>query len=144
MDGVPADLDQNAHQVDDGLVRSSNAREPGRAPNALSRSSQRNADMAQINQDQIRETSMFNKSEIENMMARCVDEIWEKHDTDGNGVKSNEEIKHILRKLVSDMSEGGEINEAEFEQSYRKIKRNSHGAIDKINMVQWLKTMVQG
>ena len=100
--------------------------------------------MAQINQDQIRETSMFNKSEIENMMARCVDEIWEKHDTDGYGVKSNEEIKHILRKLVSDMSEGGEINEAEFEQSYRKIKRNSRGAIDKINMVQWLKTMVQG
>lgn len=87
---------------------------------------------------------MFNKSEIENMMAKCVDEIWEKHDTDGNGVKSNEEIKHILRKLVLDTSEGGELNEVEFEQSFRKIKRNSHGAIDKIDMVQWLKTMVQG
>ena len=87
---------------------------------------------------------MFNKSEIENMMAKCVDEIWEKHDTDGNGVKSSEEIKHILHKLISDTSECGEINEAEFEQSYRKIKRNSHGAIDKIDMVQWLKTMIQG
>ena len=47
-----------------------------------------------------------------------------------------------MRRLVLDMSEGGDFNEAEFEQSYRKIKRNSHGAIDKIDMVYWLKTMV--
>ena len=100
--------------------------------------------MAQVNQDQIRETSMFNKSEIENMMAKCVDEIWVKHDTDGNSVKNNEEIKRIVRKLVSDMSEGGDLNEVEFEQSYRKIKMNSNGTIDKVDMIQWLKTMVEG
>ena len=35
-------------------------------------------------------------SEIDMVISKCVDEIWGKYDTDGNGNLDKEETKHIM------------------------------------------------
>ena len=57
---------------------------------------------------------MFNKSEIENMMAKCVDEIWEMFDDDGNGTFDVDETTDFIKHTLSEMGESPDYAEAGF------------------------------
>ena len=80
---------------------------------------------------------MAQNSEIDNVIAKCVDEIWGKYDTDGNGNLDKDETKRFVRDSLSDISEG--FNEKDFDQCFREFDKDNSGTIEKGEMVQFIK-----
>ena len=78
-------------------------------------------------------------SEIDNVIAKCVDEIWSKYDTDGNGNLDKEETKQFVRDTLSDMSDGAGFNDEDFDQCFREFDKDNSGTIEKGEMVQFIK-----
>ena len=46
-------------------------------------------------------------SEIDQVISKCVDEIWTKYDDDGNGYLDKDETKRFVKDTLRDMTEGG-------------------------------------
>ena len=78
-------------------------------------------------------------SEIDNVIAKCVDEIWGKYDTDGNGNLDKDETKQFVRDTLSDMSDGAGFNDEDFDQCFREFDKDGSGTIEKGEMVQFIK-----
>ena len=78
-------------------------------------------------------------SEIDQVISKCVDEIWGKYDTDGNGNLDKDETKQFVRDTLSDMSDGTGFNDEDFDQCFREFDKDNSGTIEKTEMVQFIK-----
>ena len=78
-------------------------------------------------------------SEIDNVSAQCVDEMWGEYDTDGNGNLDKDETKQFVRDTLSDMSDGAGFNDDDFDQCFREFDKDGSGTIEKTEMVQFIK-----
>ena len=90
-------------------------------------------------QRRLNEVKMAQNSEIDNVIAKCVDEIWSKYDTDGNGNLDKDETKQFVRDTLSDMSDGAGFNDEDFDQCFREFDKDGSGTIEKGEMVQFIK-----
>ena len=55
-------------------------------------------------------------SEIDNVIGKCVDEIWSKYDDDNSGELDKEETKLFVQDTLADMSNDKGFNDDEFEK----------------------------
>ena len=77
------------------------------------------------------------------MIAKCVDEIWGQYDTDNSGSLDKEETKKFVMETLKDMSSGdggnGEVNDADFEQTFKEFDKDGNGTIEKDEMAAFIK-----
>ena len=78
-------------------------------------------------------------SEIDSVIEKCVEEIWNKYDDDGNGYLDKEETKHFVKDTLTDMSDGVGFNDDDFDQCFREFDKDNSGTIEKAEMVQFIK-----
>ena len=78
-------------------------------------------------------------NEIEQVIAKCVDEIWKKYDDDDNGYLDKEETKKFVKDTLSDMSDGAGFNDDDFDQCFNEFDNDKSGTIEKAEMVQFIK-----
>ena len=82
-------------------------------------------------------------SEVESVIARCVDEIWGKYDRDGNGNLDKEETKQFVRETLSDMADGASFNESDFDMCFREFDKDNSGTIEKDEMYSFIKSVAK-
>ena len=80
-------------------------------------------------------------TEIDNVIAKCVDEIWSKYDDDNNGYLDKEETKAFVKDTLSDMSDGAGFNDDDFDQCFKEFDKDGSGTIEKTEMVQFIKSV---
>ena len=54
-------------------------------------------------------------NEIDAVIAKCVDEIWDKYDVDNSGALDKEETKKFVQDTLSDMPDGAGFNDDDFD-----------------------------
>ena len=77
-------------------------------------------------------------AEIDNVISKCVDEIWSKYDDDGNGYLDKEETKRFVQDTLADM-DAASFNDDDFDQCFREFDKDGSGTIEKGEMVQFIK-----
>ena len=59
---------------------------------------------------------MSNTVDVDAVIAKCVAEIWNEYDKDGNNCLDQTETRKFMEKTLSEMSgAGGEISDADFD-----------------------------
>ena len=78
-------------------------------------------------------------SEIDQVIGKCVEEIWAKYDNDNSGALDKDETKKFVQDTLADMSEGGGFSDADFEQCFKEFDKDGSGTIEKAEMVAFIK-----
>ena len=77
---------------------------------------------------------------VNDVINKCVDEIWSKYDTDNSGALDKEETKKFVSETLQDMSAGdGGVDESEFEKTFNEFDKDGNGTIEKDEMVAFIK-----
>ena len=82
---------------------------------------------------------MSDSNEIDQVIQKCVDEIWTKYDDDNSGALDKEETKKFVQDTLSDMSDGAGFNDGDFDQCFAEFDKDGSGTIEKSEMVQFIK-----
>ena len=78
-------------------------------------------------------------SEIDNVIGKCVDEIWSKYDDDNNGYLDKQETKRFVQDTLADMADGAGFNDDDFDQCFREFDKDGSDTIERGEMVQFIK-----
>ena len=60
-------------------------------------------------------------TEIDSVIAKCVDGIWGMYDTNGNGKLDKNETKRFVCDVIADISDGAGINDEDFDRCFREF-----------------------
>ena len=82
---------------------------------------------------------MADSNEIDQVIQKCVDEIWTKYDQDNSGALDKEETKKFVQDTLSDMADGAGFNDDDFDQCFREFDQDGSGTIEKGEMVRFIK-----
>ena len=77
---------------------------------------------------------------VEQVIAKIVDEIWAKYDDDNNGYLDKTETKQFVRDTLGEMTDGDamEGNDDEFEACFAEFDEDGSGTIEKAEMVKFI------
>jgi len=78
-------------------------------------------------------------SEIDSVIAKCVDEIWSKYDNDNSGFLDKEETRRFVMDTLSDMADGAGFSDGDFDQCFAEFDKDGSGTIEKREMVDFIK-----
>ena len=78
-------------------------------------------------------------SEIDQVIAKCVDEIWAKYDVDNSGALDKEETKKFVQDTLSDMQDGAAFSDDDFDKCFQEFDNDNSGTIEKGEMVTFIK-----
>ena len=73
-------------------------------------------------------------SEIDAVISKCVDEIWEKYDKDNSGLLDKEETRRFVMDTLSDMADGASFADSDFDQCFAEFDKDGSGTIEKNEM----------
>ena len=79
------------------------------------------------------------KSICDIVIKRCVDDIWDKYDNDGNGVLDKEETKQFVIEQLQEIEEGKQFDDDDFDECFRNFDVDGSGTIDQAEMVEFIK-----
>ena len=74
-------------------------------------------------------------AEIDSVIAKCVDEIWEKYDNDNSGALDKDETKRFVQDTLTDMADGAGFSDTDFDQCFSEFDKDNSGTIEKNEMV---------
>ena len=77
--------------------------------------------------------------EIDDIIRKCVNEIWIKFDRDDSGALDKEETKIFVVDTLSDMSDGAVFSDTDFDACFREFDKDGLGTIGKTEMVAFIK-----
>ena len=80
-------------------------------------------------------------SEIDGVIAKCVDEIWAKYDNDDSGALDKDETKRFVQDTLQDMADGAGFSDPDFDQCFTEFDKDGSGTIEKNEMVAFIKTV---
>ena len=80
-------------------------------------------------------------SNIEEVIKKCVDDIWNEYDKDGSGALDKEETKLFVKKTLCDMSgvDGDDFSNEDFEACFKEFDKDGNGTIEKDEMAVFIK-----
>lgn len=78
-------------------------------------------------------------SDIDEIINKCIDEIWKNYDKDNSGFLDKQEAKNFIKNTLSEMGEDGEFSEADFEACFREFDKDGNGAISREEMKIFIK-----
>ena len=73
------------------------------------------------------------------VLKRCVEDIWDQYDNDGNGVLDKEETKRFVVEQLEEIEEGRMFDDDDFDECFRNFDVDGSGTIDKLEMVEFIK-----
>ena len=86
--------------------------------------------------------------ETDDIIRKCIDQIWEQYDEDNSGYLDREETRRFIISTIGEMDEADDDNddnrddgftEEDFEQCFRKVDVDNSGAISKDEMLTFIK-----
>lgn len=77
--------------------------------------------------------------DVDDVIRKCVDDIWKEYNTDKSGCLSKEQTRKFVMDTLSDMLDGNEFTEADFEACFKEFDKDGSGSIDKDEMVLFIK-----
>lgn len=78
-------------------------------------------------------------SEIDNVISKAVDEIWNKYDEDRNDSLDEHETKRFVQETLADMANGEGFKDDDFDECFREFDKDGNGIIERNEMVQFIK-----
>ena len=78
-------------------------------------------------------------ADIDQVIRKCVDDIWAEYDKDGSGALDKDETKKFVQNTLHEMSDNGEFSEADFEACFKEFDKDGSGTIEKDEMAIFIK-----
>ena len=78
-------------------------------------------------------------SEIEAVIAKCVENIWGDYDKDNSGALDKEETKKFMVATLGEMSDTTEISDEDFQAVFKEFDADGNGTISKTEMGNFIK-----
>ena len=78
-------------------------------------------------------------SDIDSVIDKCVDDIWGTYDKDNSGALDKDETKEFVKNTMSEMGEGGEFSEGDFESCFKEFDKDGNGTISRAEMRDFIK-----
>ena len=83
---------------------------------------------------------MDNKTQIDAVIAKCVDDIWAEYDKDNSGALDREETRRFVEATLKEMHQGEEaVGEDDFESTFAEFDKDKSGTIEKDEMASFIK-----
>lgn len=76
---------------------------------------------------------------MDDILRKCVELIWDDYDKDGNGVLDIDECKDFLMSAISEIGESKDFLNKDFEKCFKMVDTDGSGNIDKEEMFQFIK-----
>ena len=82
-------------------------------------------------------------TDIDMVVAQCVDEIWQTFDVDNSGQLDFDEAKRFVKHTLSEAQDGRgkELSDDDFAQTFKEFDGDNSGMIDRAEMIEFLKTV---
>ena len=77
--------------------------------------------------------------DVDQILKKAIDEIWEMFDDDGNGLFDIDETTAFIKHTLKEMGEQPVYNEADFHQCFKQFSRGGKGFITKTEMTIFIK-----
>ena len=77
--------------------------------------------------------------DVNQILGKCVDEIWEMFDDDGNGTFDVDETTDFIKHTLTEMGESPEYSEADFLQCFPSFTEHGKGYMTKLEMMIFIK-----
>ena len=78
-------------------------------------------------------------ADIDAVIRKCVDDIWAEYDKDNSGALDKDETKRFVKNTLSEMGDGGEFSETDFEACFKEFDKDGSGTIEKEEMAIFIK-----
>ena len=78
-------------------------------------------------------------AKIDEVIEKCVNDIWSQYDKDGNGTLDREETKLFVKKTLSEMDSNDDFSEEDFAICFNDFDKDGNGTIDKHEMTLFIK-----
>ena len=81
-------------------------------------------------------------SDIDTVIAKCVQEIWLEYDNDNSGSLDKEETRRFVNETLYKNVEGNKgMSEEEFEKCFNEFDADGSGTIEKSEMIEFIKSI---
>ena len=80
-------------------------------------------------------------NDIDVIISRCVQEIWQEYDDDNSGSLDKEETRQFVKTTLGDMGEGKGMSDEEFEQCFLEFDEDGSGTIEKHEMIAFIRNI---
>ena len=77
--------------------------------------------------------------DVDSILRKAIDEIWEMFDDDGNGLFDIDETTSFIRHTLQEMGESPEFNQADFIQCFTQFAPGGRGFMTKDEMTIFIK-----
>ena len=77
--------------------------------------------------------------DIDQIIEKCIDDIWKNYDKDNSGFLDKEETKEFVKNTLNEMGETGEFAEQDFEACFKEFDKDGNGTISKDEMKIFIK-----
>ena len=81
----------------------------------------------------------YDCSDIDMVVAQCVDEIWEVFDVDNSGSLDKDETKRFVKNTLTDCSDENSLSDDDFDQCFKEFDRDGDGQIERSEMITFIK-----
>jgi Ca2+-binding EF-hand superfamily protein len=78
-------------------------------------------------------------SDIDNVIKKCVDDIWKDYGKKGSDSLSKDQTRKFVMETLSSMKDDELFTEADFEACFKEFDLDGSGTIEKEEMVSFIK-----
>ena len=82
---------------------------------------------------------MSDGQQLNAVIEKCVNDIWEEYDKDGNGCLDKQETKAFVKNTLSEMNDNASIEEQDFDDTFKEFDKDGSGTIEKDEMAAFIK-----
>ena len=75
---------------------------------------------------------------VDDILRKCVKQIWSEYDDDNSGVLDKEETKRFIMSTIKDMGDGESFTNEDFEKCFKKVDSDGSGTVDPEEMLQFI------
>ena len=75
---------------------------------------------------------------LDTVISKCVDDIWDKFDTDKSGALDRSETKEFIKKALHNIEENESFSEEDFDACFKEFDRDGSGLIEKEEMTHFI------
>ena len=79
------------------------------------------------------------KTSLNAVIDKCVDDIWGQYDKDGNGCLDKEETKLFVQETLKEMDDSSQIENKDFEETFKEFDKDGSGTIERDEMAAFIK-----
>ena len=78
-------------------------------------------------------------NDVDAVIDKCVEDIWKNYDKDNSGALDKGETREFVKNTLTEMGEGGEFGESDFDACFKEFDKDGNGTISKLEMREFIK-----